>query len=93
VLLIPLKSCVAACVCGIKVSECVCSRIGARAVSSDRLISPSLGEDTCSVARYDRSLMPGTLSGEGADHPSVTDTSVIVGNIPPLAVSVNRSPA
>jgi len=36
---------------------------------SDGLICPSLGEDTCSVARYDRSLMPGALLGEGADHP------------------------
>jgi hypothetical protein len=35
--------------------------------------------------------MPGTLPGEGAEHPSVTDTSVIVGLIPPLAVSANKS--
>jgi hypothetical protein len=55
------------------------------------LISPSL-RDTCSVAPYDRSLMPGTLPGEGADHPSVTDTSVIIALIPPLAVSANKSP-
>ena len=37
--------------------------------------------------------MPGILPGEGADHPSVTDTTVIVGYFPPLAVSANRSPA
>jgi len=82
-LLIPLKSVRAVCFVAVSLTASGCFKVrGVNRLSGDGGwggLSLEVSAKTLVLSpRYDSSLMRGTLPGEGADHPSVTDTSVIV---------------